>query len=109
MERNPPKYVLELKKTIIIQQQNITRLYGIVSALYQEIQDLKHHTSFKAPDSVSEVEKPPASLNRNNLQQIPHNNLQNAMNVLDNVEQFADSRQGGGSALAGRRMKIINN
>lgn len=46
-----------LKQTVRVQQQNIARLYSICSALYQEIQELKHHVNYKAPDSLgSEVE-----------------------------------------------------
>ena len=98
MERSPPKYVLDLKQKVIIQQQNINRLFSICSALYQEIQDLKHHTNFKAPDSLGDVEGQ-APLSRN-MQANQGNESPNVMNV-DKSEQMMGSR--------GRKMKIINN
>jgi len=96
MERNQPKYVLDLKNKIAVQQQNINRLYAITSALYQEIQDLKHFTNFKHSDSLADVENVANKFEAINL----NGKTGNSTNV-----ETADPMTG----TRGRKMKIINN
>ena len=87
----------ELKKTVRIQQQNINRLYSICSTLYQEIQDLKHHTNYKVSDGMESTEKMP--------------NMKQTTNISEEdfvVGQNSSSSSGSGNG-SGMRRKIINN
>ncbi len=91
------KNVLEIKKSLRVIQQNINRIYGICSALFQEIQDVKHFVNYKQDDSLGEVESTHARIN------MGQKDMQNSMNVLDNVEAFTDNMP------KGRKLRIINN
>ena len=91
------KNVLELKKSLRVIQQNINRLYGICSAIYQEIQDIKHFVNYKHDDNLGEVESTHTNIS------MGQKNMQDSMNILDNVEEFAETMP------KGRRLRIINN
>ena len=83
------KNVLELKRSLRVVQQNINRLYSIASALFQEIQDIKHFVNYKHTDSLGEVESS-SSLNLQKNLSHGQNQMQSSMSVLDNVEEFAE-------------------
>lgn len=101
---------LELKKSMRVQQQNINRLYSICSALYQEIQDIKRFVNYKHDDSLGDVESSSGNINQpqsrlqNTMNQMNQlNQMSGPMNVLDQVEEFADNMP------KNRKLRIINN
>jgi len=101
MSHRPSKDILELKKMIGNQQANVRNIYNICSALYQEIQDIKRFVNFKHEDSLGEVESSTTMAEQGTNQLM--NRMQNQLNVLDNVEEFADNMP------KNRKLKIINN
>ena len=103
MDTKDTKSVLELKRSIVVIQQNINKLYNICSALYQEIQDVKHFVDFKTEDGLGDVENTTSNINRttNRNTQTQHN-----LDVLKSVEEFADASLQG---QRGRKLKIIDN
>jgi hypothetical protein len=103
MERSEPKSILELKVNQRTMNQNINRIYSICSALYQEIQDIKHFVNFKHTDKPNIPNNMP-STNTDNSRTI-----QKSMNVLENLGDFADSLPKTNTANNGRKLKIINN
>lgn len=116
MNTKDSKAVLELKKALINVNANVSNLYKITSALYQEINDIKRFISYKNENSLGDVESNSSNLtnNANSANSKHPNNLNDHFNVLNNVEEFADtfsrnySGSGGGSG-GGRRLKVINN
>ena len=114
MERSKPKSVVELKVNQRVMNQNINRLYSICSALFQEIQDIKHFVNFKHEDQPNINDTLTRSTNNqpnNQPNKQPNNrNIQNSMNVLENLGDFADSLpKNNGNANNNRKLKIINN
>ncbi len=106
MERNEPKSVVELKVNQRVMNQNINRLYSICSALFQEIQDIKHFVNFKHEDQPNVDD----NLTRPSNNQGNNRNIQNSMNVLENLGDFADSLpKNNGNANNNSKLKIINN
>jgi uncharacterized protein YoxC len=100
MDRDP-KHLLEVKKNMRTIQSNIQRLYSITSALYEEIQQIKHFVNFKHDEEVIN------NLNVNQKNQNQKNNFSYHNSVLDNVEEFSESLSS--STQNGRKLKIINN
>lgn len=111
MERKETKSIVELKVNQRVINQNINRLYNICSALFQEIQEIKHFVNFKHSDQPDVGNN--LSSSTNNLQNNSQNNsqnsdtLQNSMNVLENLGDFADSLPNNNNGT--RKLKIINN
>ncbi len=103
MERKEPKSVVELKVNQRVINQNINRLYNICSALYQEIQEIKHFVNFKHSDQPNVSNNLSSSKNLQNSKTI-----QNSMNVLENLGDFADSLPRNENS-GNRKLKIINN
>ena len=90
MERES-KQVLEIKKTQRNLQTHLNRIYNILSALYQETQDVKHFVNYKHDDSLGDVESSKTQLNNAQNQPKEHFSLQNSMNILNNVEGYIDN------------------
>ncbi len=47
METKENKALMDLKRKMVASQTHINRIYTIISALYEEIQEVKRHTNYK--------------------------------------------------------------
>ena len=108
MSTKDTKSLNELKRAVLNLQQNNANLYKITSALFQELQEIKHFVNYKHEDSLGDVESSKHKVRQSTMppQSHPlHPNQRVAMNVLDNIEEFAESIP----SRSGRSLKIINN
>src|SRR3990172_391403 len=111
-----PKSVKELKRSIINLQQNNANLYKICTALFQEIQEVKHFVNYKHDDSLGDVESSRVNITQTPIQnnvssskskQVPSSatSQKQSINILDNVEEYTESVP---TVPTGRKLRIIN-
>ncbi len=86
---NTNKNILALRRDVFKTQQHIEKIYSIVSALYQEIQEIKKETNI-GPTKQTYVNNNP--------------NEKESMGVLDDLTEYADNLP-----RNSRKVKIINN
>lgn len=93
METKESKSVLDLRKKMVATQTHINRIYTIISALYEEIQEVKRHTNYKPVEATPQM----ALSTQSQQSQQGHHPAQNQGN----------GELGGQKAYG--KLKIINN